>query len=176
MHFLLTLQIHERKCFALVAIEDEQSWDAVDPFELIGERLSSLDQRDLRFRAGEKLLHALSAFVAAPIHEPIDGHYCNVFFITAFAHRIQGFELPSAVRAPAGKNVTMTIFLSVSPRACDPFVGSALSVLRKLSSNCRGARASAVVCRPMSNANVKVSIFRKMDYRCSCRYLELTIS
>ena len=103
MYCLRTLQMHERKCFAPVAIEDEQSWDAVDPSELVGERLSSLDQRELRFRAGEKLLHAFAAFVVAPILEPIDGDDCNVFFITAFAHRIQGFELPSAGRAPTGK-------------------------------------------------------------------------
>ena len=94
MHFLRTLQMHERKCFAPVAIEDGQSWDAVDPSELVGERLSYLDQRELRFRAGKKLLHAFAAFVVGSILEPIDGDDCNVFFITAFAHRIQGFELP----------------------------------------------------------------------------------
>ena len=168
--------MHERKCLAPVSIEDEQCWDTVDPSELVGERLSSLDQRELRFRAGKKLVHAFAAFVVGSILEPIDGDDCNVFFITAFAHRIQGFELPSAGRAPTGKNVTMPIFLLVSPRGCDLIVGSALSVSRKLSSNCKGARASVVVCRPMSNANVKVSILTEMDYRCSCRYFELTIS
>ena len=84
------------------------------------------------------------------------------------SHRQTGRQL--------AKNVTMPIFLSVSPRGCDPIVGSALSVLRELSSNCKGARASVVVCRPMSNANLKVSILTEMDYRCSCRYLELIIS
>ena len=88
MHFLRTLQMHERKSFAPVVIEDEQSWDAVDPSELVGERLSSLDQRELRFRAGEKLLHAFAASVVGSTLELIDGDYCNVFFITAFAHRI----------------------------------------------------------------------------------------
>lgn len=103
MYCLRTLQMHERKCLAPVSIEDEQCWDTVDPSELVGERLSSLDQRELRFRAGKKLLHAFAAFVVGSILEPIDGDDCNVFFITAFAHRIQGFELPSAGRAPTGK-------------------------------------------------------------------------
>ena len=79
MYFLRTLQMHERKCLAPVAI---------DPSELVGERPSSLDQRELRFRAGEKLLHAFAVFVVGSILEPIDGDDCNVFFITAFAHRI----------------------------------------------------------------------------------------
>ena len=103
MLFFRILQTQERKCFAPVAIEDEQSWVAVDPFELVGERLIFLDQRELSFRAGEKLLHAFTAFVVAPILKPIDGDDCNVSFMTAFAHRIQGFELPSAGRAPTGK-------------------------------------------------------------------------
>ena len=103
MHFLRTLQMHERKCVPPVAIEDEQSWDAVDSSKLVGERLGSLDQRELRFRSGEKLLHTFAVFVVAPILEPIDGDDRNVFFIVAFAHCIQGFELPSAGRAPTGK-------------------------------------------------------------------------
>ena len=63
MYCLHTLQMHERKCLAPVSIEDEQCWDTVDPSELVGERLSSLDQRELRFRAGKNLLHAFAALV-----------------------------------------------------------------------------------------------------------------
>ena len=155
MHFLRTLQMYERKYFAPVAIKDEQSWDAVDPFELIGERLSSLDQRDLRFRAGEKLLHSLSAFVVAPILEPIDGDNCNVFFITAFAHRIQGFELPSAGRAPTGK------------KRHD--AGLSFCIAEGLRSDCRQRAERVAEARIELQGCAGVRCCLQTDEQCSCK-------